>query len=325
MDVRLFDIDDRLPNGSFSLPGRFVLTAALLLGVAALLPEDFLLPLNRASAAATVLCLEQLGYAPVRSGTFIQLEGFRADVITECSVLYPALLFGAFLLTLPASGSRRIVGLSLGLPALFSLNTVRLAAVIVAGATAPRLFEVLHVYLGQVLMVLAVCLLALLWLRWSGEEGESCWNVPFPARLGFWSAVIFLPWLFLNRLYVEASDRPIAWIFSLLGHPLYLPSDLPLYYQTFNVVTFAALFLATRPPWKTGSETWIKGFFALWLGHQAFRVCNVLMTAYGIEFAFHVSILVHIASQYVLPVALWLLLAKPGWSVRPSAFFPPMR
>jgi len=314
MYIRMPDFSDRLLDGNFNNSLRFVTTTIFLLALALLLPDRLFSPFNQANAAAAARLLDHLGYAPILKGNLIQLDGFRASVITECSVLYPALLFGSFLSTFPASKRYKALGLVLGLPVLFSLNTMRLAAVVVAGASHPRLFEVLHVYLGQITMVLAVCLLALLWLKWADSGSNSFNNLPFLVRLGFWSAVLFLPWLLLNRPYVAASDRPIVWIFSLFGYPLFLPVNQPLYYQTFNVVTFSALLLASRPTWKLGAEAWIKGMLALWLGHEAFRVCNVLLTAYAIDAAFRVSLLIHLIGQYALPVALWLILVRPPWS-----------
>lgn len=248
-----------------------------------------------------------LGRNAHAAGTLVRFEGFSAQVVAECSVLNPAILFVSFILAADASPRAKACGILAGIPILNSINVLRIAAVIATGAAAPSLFEAVHVYAGQILMVVVVLRGALLWSRWAEADGGE--TSPFLLRVLAWSILLFIPWLIVNRWYVAAGDLPLRLLFDLAGRPIDLPVEHSLYYQTFNSVLFASLVLATGAlPFRQKGIALGGGLVLLALGHQLFRFSNILFSAFGVREAYGASVGIHVISGYLLPFLLWLVL-----------------
>lgn len=292
--------------------GVFALIGVLLLLLVYAVPVEWQQAFNLLSAKATHLLLVQLGVATLMQGTLLQVGDFQANIITECSVLYPCLLFSALVLAYPAKLWQRCWGVLTGTLVLFALNTVRLAVVILAGESFPRFFEIAHVYFGQIFMVLSVGMLCYGWLYWVSGNLEKLPALSFWARLAATSLVLFVPWLLLNRHYVGFSDIPVSLALEWIGRPVNLEANKPLYYQAFNVVTFVSLIVASKVGVRRGAKLLALGLVALSVGHMLFRGCNALMTAYDVGEAFYAANAVFLIGQYLLPVALWLLMTGSG-------------
>lgn len=291
---------------------RFLLLCTLLLAAAVLAPEHLLAPLVRETAATVAELLGLFGTSPGVDGDLLTLSGFRVRIVTECTPLYLAILFSSFVLSSPAQLGRKALGVLFGLPLLHAVNAVRIAAVMAVGAAYPGLFESVHVYLGQVVSVIAVIVACLAWLRWASGRTEHA-TCAFLARAAGISGLLFLPWFLLNRWYVAAGDYPIKLLFRLAGSPVDLSAGLAVYYQTFNMVTFSALVLATGS--ITAREKILglaAGLPLLWLGHQAFRTCNVFLSAFRVEAAYGLSVAIHLFASYLLPFLLWLAVVRHG-------------
>lgn len=285
----------------------FAFLCGLLIAGANWSPAAVFEPLNRHTAAMAGRILTFFGTAPVGEGASLSLDGFPVRIITECSALYMAILFISFVIAYSASLTRKVAGVLLALPAFDLVNSLRIAAVVMIGAHYPRFFDLVHVYLGQVMMVLTVICTCMAWLR-RGEtfDGES--SLPdFLARLMWISGLLFIPWLYLNSRYVAVSDYPISFLFSRFGNPVDIPHDRHIYSQTFNLVTFFALVLATASVTPRRKAIGLgTGFVILWFGHQAFRLANVLLSAFNVEAAFRLSTGIYLVFEYLMPVILWL-------------------
>lgn len=289
---------------------RFVVAALVFFGGSLLVPDGVFEPLNRITATMAAELLVLMGRDVYASGTLIRLDGFSARVVAECSVLNPAILFVSFILAADAPPRAKAGGILAGIPILNSINVLRIAAVIATGAGAPSLFEAVHVYAGQIFMVVMVLCGALLWSRRSETGGGE--TSPFLLRVLAWSILLFIPWLFMNRWYVAAGDVPLRFLFDLAGRPVDLPVGHSLYYQTFNSVLFASLVLATGalPFWRRAVALG-GGLLLLAMGHQLFRVSNILLSAFGVREAYGVSVGIHVISGYLLPLLLWSMLCRP--------------
>jgi exosortase H (IPTLxxWG-CTERM-specific) len=289
---------------------RFVLLGTALYAAMALLPESVLLPLCRHTAAMAARLLALFGMAPGVAATVVTRAGFSVDIVPECTSLGPSILFSAFVLTAPVSVRRRAEGLLAGLPLLHLLNLLRIVAVFSVGLLWPGLFDTVHIYLGQVFMILAVLALSLCWLRYADEQQHG---VPFLLRALFRTIPLFLVWLQFNGTYVRFDDVVVRGIFAFFGYRLIIPYEHTLYYQTFNLVTFAALVLASRhSPLPARLITLTIGSLVLMAGHLIMRVCNVLLTGFGMTAALQTANVAAAIGQYLLPVLLWLLLH--GWN-----------
>ena len=309
--------DILLPSVTTAPPWfRFALLCTLLL-LAAVWLEPQLVPLCRGTAGQVGVLLGLAGYAPQVKGDLVTLPGFTVRIVTECTPLYACLLYTAFVLAQPASWWRTLAGLFTGVMVISAANLLRIAFVTAAGTVlAPILFDILHVYLGQVAMLLLVVSACLLWLRWSAAGPPP---LPFVLRASLIATALFVPWLMINREYVALLDTVVALLFSWLypGYQLLTPRPMPIYNHTFAVPLLLSLVVAGWKPWtlrRSGALLGGVGLIAGW--HTLFRVSHVVWTALNMPEIepFHQAI--YLLGQFLLPFLIWFWL--DGRSFRPD-------
>jgi exosortase/archaeosortase family protein len=293
----------------FALPGasrpwlRFAMICTALL-LAAFWLEPHLALLCRVTAGQVGGLLGLAGYAPQVQGDLVTLPGFSVQIITDCTPLYASLLYSAFVLAQPVGWWRTAAGLLAGVLVISAVNLLRISLVTAAGTVVTAWqFEILHVYLGQVAMLLLVLSLALAWQRRSADGPAP---LPFLLRAGLIATALFPLWLLVNAPYMKALDSLVALLFSWAGYLLIIPYQHMVYYQTFNLVLLAALVLA-----EERFSVWQKfrrlcaGVALVSAGHLLFRGGNVLLTAFDWQPAFKMTDLMSICGEYLLPVLIW--------------------
>jgi len=290
-----------------------------------LLPDQAFLPLNKLTAVTAGSLLAFFGNQAVVRGTVISLESFTVEVITECSVLFPATLYASFVLTHPLCGSQKISGLFWGLMSVFCFNAARIALVAWCGFAYPGAFVYLHVYFGQVLLMLFVIAACLICQRMGSRDGKFRGElIYFYLRLAICSAALFGMWVYVNRFYIGIGDAYIQVLFSLFHYRLFIPMGHMTYYHTFNMVLFFALMLSSRfRRERVRIAGLLFGAAVLFTGHILFRVCNVFMTGFEVSGAYGISTILAAVGQYVLPFGLWqYLLWADHREVFSGHFFP---
>jgi exosortase H (IPTLxxWG-CTERM-specific) len=299
-------------------PIRFIGVCLLSFLMTVWLPDSVFAPLNDATAYLAGICLTLFGEHPETAGGMISLNGFRVEIITECTSLYSVFLFTAFLLSVPSSLKARMAGVAVGAAFLSIVNILRITAVTAVGASRPVLFEIFHVYLGQVVMVIMVIASCLAWLHFIQPLRPKSNTVTFLIRFVVCSTLLFLVWFVFNMAYVKfADDYVVRWLFSLRNVKLYIPYEHMIYYQTFNVVTFVGLVMAGGSRVLRRKILLVLSGIAIIIGmHVIFRICNVLTTAFDMDSAGKISGSFYIFGQYIVPVLLWLVIVLKDYSVK---------
>jgi exosortase/archaeosortase family protein len=287
---------------------RFSLLCTLLL-LAALWLEPQMAPICRATAFQVGALLGLAGFNPHVQGDLVALSGFTIRIVTECTSLYACLLYVAFVMAQPSSWGRTLAGLLMGAMVITAVNLLRIAFVTAAGPVVSSLeFDILHVYLGQVAMLMLVVAAALVWLRWSAAGPAP---YPFLLRAGFIATALFFPWVVVNRAYVALLDNLVAALFSLLipGSQLLIPRPLAIYNHTFAVPLFLALILASRNIWTVNRfAATVGGVYIIAGCHAMFRVSHVVWTALDVPEIVPLHQCIYLLSQFLLPFLLWIWL-----------------
>jgi exosortase/archaeosortase family protein len=106
------------------------------------------------------------------TGSTIQGPFVTLSIMRGCDALDPILVLCAGILAYPASRQSKVIGLVLGLPALFLLNVVRILSLYLIRLKAPGLFEPAHLDVWPVVFVVMAGLLWISWVRWTlkGED-----------------------------------------------------------------------------------------------------------------------------------------------------------
>ncbi len=292
-------------------PFRFMLVFAVLYTATVLLPEQVLSPLNRLFASGAALLLEAWGMHASLQGDTLIANGFHARVIDECTPLFMLIVFVSFLAATPARLERK--GKAMLLATLFfsCMTLLRIAFLVFVGAQFPAQFHIIHTYLAQSLMILAVILAAVVWLRWGQGEITGLPILSFISRFTLWSSFLFLAWLPVNRWYMQLIDYLLSALFSLFDQQLIIPKVHLVYFQTFNLVTFGSLLLATRLHSEKHDRRYIVAGFALLVsGHLLIRIGNIMATAFNTPWGLPFANSISIAGQYLAPFLLWWIMFK---------------
>ena len=186
---------------------RFLLACLLLFAFLELTPDPVYYPVNRATTVSAAALLKIMGFGVHTRGLVISLEGFRAQVIGECSAVFLAVLPLAFIWAYPAPITARLKGWGAGLTVLFVVNLLRIALLIIIGARVPRLFEPIHLYLAQAGMILTVLAVCLAWVKWLSGDWQACLLGPITLRFVLVSALAFGMWLSFSGMYIGLVYR----------------------------------------------------------------------------------------------------------------------
>jgi exosortase H (IPTLxxWG-CTERM-specific) len=114
-----------------------------------------------ATVAAPVLAL--FGTAS-SSGHFLNFNGFSASIEGACDGVQPTYIYIAAVLAFPSRWRDKGWGILIGIPILSLINFVRIVTVMLCGAYWPQLFERVHLYGWQALVI---ALTLAVWVFWA--------------------------------------------------------------------------------------------------------------------------------------------------------------
>jgi len=288
----------------------FVFFCATFYAITELTPSTFA-QLNNYSAAMMGFSLRVLGIQPTVHGVFVSAGGFGAEIITECSAIYMLILFSSFVLAYPTTLKNKAIGLLFGIPFLFAVNTLRLVLGFIAGMWRPDLFEYIHVYLWQTIIIILVFVTCLTWLHYMVMVTTRNEPLAFLMRFVAFSSIPFLIWIYLDKIYMSLNSYITEVLLSGVGYPVHLAPDpnVTLYPSTFNLIAFTALILATQTPMHQQKIRKIK---ALAIGLTLMMLVEVvhgsfqILAELGVDHASEIKYAAVIANQYFLPFGLWL-------------------
>jgi exosortase H (IPTLxxWG-CTERM-specific) len=302
-------------SGRLRAIAAFTLTCIGLYALIHALPPSFTRPFNELTASTLGLVLNAIGLPALTAGDVVRENGLAVRIIPECTPLFASCLFISFVAFHPSSWRQKATGLAWGIPALYLGNVFRLAATFVISRYNIRLFDVTHVYLGQVFTLFLVILCCTLWMRRverSGtREGSSQDTMGSLIRFGLISAVVFLVWLRLHHEYILLLDRLMVFGFSLFGRSAGLAHETAVYYETFSIVIAVSLVLAaSRVPWRKRVRLLGTALGVLFLIHLFHRIDNALMALFHITTLLQTDLALVVIGQYLVPVLILLYLVR---------------
>ena len=97
--------------------------------------------------------------------TVLHLGGISLKVIDECTGIYELFVYAGCVMAYPTSSGKKLAGIAFGIPAMFSINMVRLLSLAFVGLWFPSIFSYVHYYLWQVTLILLVVFVMLVWIE----------------------------------------------------------------------------------------------------------------------------------------------------------------
>ncbi len=299
----------------FYFAAAFVLSCTGLYALIHVLPDSFTRPLNEHTASTLGLVLNFFGISVSTVSDIVSGGGVAFKIVPECTPLFTAGLFLCFVIFYPATVRQKAAGFLMGIPALYLGNLVRLAAIFMVSRYDRRLFEVVHVYLGQVFTIFLVIISCLLWLKWldreTSKQGIIMQAAGFLARFALLSACLFLVWMKVHHWYIWLLDRFMLFGFFLFGYRVPLAHDTVVYYETFSIVVFTSLVLAARSlPRGIKIKGLAAGLGFLFFTHLFHRIDNALTAYFNFTAALTVDLTLLLIGQYLLPVLFLIYLIR---------------
>jgi exosortase H (IPTLxxWG-CTERM-specific) len=298
---------------SFSVP--FALSCIGLFALIHFLPPFVTAPLNAHTAAILGLILNALGVPVSAANDLVSGPGLAFRIIPECTPIFTAGLFLCFVGCYPAAFRDKAKALLLGIPALYLGNLARLVAISLISRYDRRLFDLLHVYLGQVFTLFLVILACLAWMRWldrkQSTRSPSLKSAVFLVRFAVISGCLFLVWIKLHHGYIGLLDQIIESGFSLFNLQVPLAMNTVYYYETFSTVAFTSLVIAAGSmPLKMRLKGLAGGLGVLFVTHLLHRINNVLLAYFHMNALVPIDLTLLVVGQYLVPVLFLICLLR---------------
>jgi exosortase H (IPTLxxWG-CTERM-specific) len=151
---------------------RFLVVFALtfgacyvLFGIAPGVRQGLIKPYTQLLAAAVAAVINLFGAGATAAGAEVTSPRFSISIAMGCDGVEASSLFLAGVLAFPTSWRARLIGFALGIPLIHAINLVRLVGLYYAGVYLPSVFEELHVYVAQTIVILFSTGILILWLE----------------------------------------------------------------------------------------------------------------------------------------------------------------
>lgn len=125
--------------------------------------DNVIVPFTTAIASWSGALLNLIGQKVNVSGTVISSPKFGVNINNGCNGVEAMLILLASIVAFPATLKARTIGLALGALAVQLLNAVRIVTLYLLGAYQPKLFEIFHTAVWQVVIILSAIAFFLVW------------------------------------------------------------------------------------------------------------------------------------------------------------------
>ena len=125
--------------------------------------DRVIVPFTAALARSAGAILNVLGQAVTVRGTVVGSPSFAVNINNGCNGVEAMLILLASIVAFPASLKARAIGLALGAVAVQLLNEIRIVTLYLLGAYHPRVFDMFHTAVWQIVIIAAAILFFLAW------------------------------------------------------------------------------------------------------------------------------------------------------------------
>ena len=137
--------------------------------------DRVIVPFTEGIARVSGAALNAIGQQVTTTGTVVASSRFAVNINNGCNGVEAMLILLAAIVAFPASMKARATGLALGAVVVQLLNLVRIMTLYLLGAYQPRLFDVAHTAIWQIVIIAAAILF---FLHWSSKVAPRLANRP---------------------------------------------------------------------------------------------------------------------------------------------------
>ncbi len=97
------------------------------------------------------------------SGKYVTYQGFAVEIIDECTGMLEMVIYLAAVISFSTSIKKKLIGVLIGIPAIYLFNILRIFVLLVAGASSQKAFDFMHLYFWQATLIIMI---ATVWVGW---------------------------------------------------------------------------------------------------------------------------------------------------------------
>jgi exosortase H (IPTLxxWG-CTERM-specific) len=136
--------------------------------------QNVVVPFTSIVASASKLVINIFGAAASVQDNCLSTSGFSINIVDGCNGIYAIAILISGVLAFPASWKHKLWGILLGTLAIFLLNLIRVISLFYLGQHYPSLFEGVHVYVWQPIIIVWAIVVWDFWSRHTqGKEAIS--------------------------------------------------------------------------------------------------------------------------------------------------------
>ncbi len=143
--------------------------------------DAVVIPFTSLVARISAAIIESWDAGVASSGKIIwdTVSGFAVSIEAGCNGVEAGIVLIAAMLAFPASVRQKLIGISIGMLTVQTLNLARIISLFYIGQWSQTAFEWAHLYLWQALIMLDVLIVFLIWLRWVsvGHHSDAAGSV----------------------------------------------------------------------------------------------------------------------------------------------------
>jgi exosortase H (IPTLxxWG-CTERM-specific) len=156
---------------------RFAITYLVLMTLFFLLialePIQSVIDLNglytKAIVSITTKILDIMGMLCTCQGSVITISGIGLDIKFGCNGLEAVMIYSVGILSFPATWKKRLLGIIAGFIVIQIINIIRIVALAYSCIYFKTLFEYIHIYIAQGMMIAVALGIYLLWIGYAKE------------------------------------------------------------------------------------------------------------------------------------------------------------
>lgn len=119
--------------------------------------------------ATTAKLLGIMGIPCAHKGSIIQLPSISLDVKFGCNGLEAVMIYAVAVMAFPASWKKKLTGIAVGFIVIQVVNILRIAGLGYSGIHFPGIFEYIHIYVAQGMMIAVALGIFFLYLNYARE------------------------------------------------------------------------------------------------------------------------------------------------------------
>jgi exosortase/archaeosortase family protein len=172
---------EKTGSGNSVSIGRFALTYLALMGafffIIGYTPLQKMIDVNGAYTEGVVIATAKilgiLSMPCVVHSSVLQLPAISLDVKFGCNGLEAVMIYSVAIVAFPSTWKKRLLGILAGFVVLQIINILRIAGLAYAGIHFRGLFEYIHIYVAQGLMIAVSLGLFFIYLRYAKPDAPA--------------------------------------------------------------------------------------------------------------------------------------------------------